>query len=430
MRPEALLKRAEPKPSGPQRAWASRPGAQRPGPRRLCVAVACTDPGIPVFGQKGASIHLQEVLRAFLRAGHRPVLFTPRPGGAAPPGLEDIPVVSLPPAEGADAGAREEAMRQTDTALLEALERGGPFDLVLQRYSLFSDAGMRVARQTGTPGILEVNAPLVDEQARHRTLVDRAGAVAGTRRALEAADLIVAVSPAVARWTRTMAPAAASRVKVVPNGVDPTRFLRAPIRDLEPSDAVMHLGFVGTLKPWHGVSALLDALARLIRGGGAWHVTLVGDGPERDALEHQAEVLGVARHVTFLGAVPHERIPGLLAGFDVALAPYPDPGDDGFYFSPLKVMEYLAAGVPVVASRVGTLESLIESGTHGLLVEPGNPDALATALKELRRQPDLRRSLGEAGHNLVRQRHTWDGVVETLLEGVGLASPRASAGRV
>lgn len=390
----------------------------RPDRSSLRVALACTDPGIPLFGRKGASIHLQEVGRAFLRAGHRPLFLTPRTGGLPSSDLEGVPVIRLPMPRGPHQAARERAIHHTDAALLDALRRLGPFDLVMQRYSLFSHAGMRFARETRTPGVLEVNAPLTDEQARHRSLVDRSGAEAATRRALEAADLVVAVSPAVARWAHATAPA--SRVKVIPNGVDPSRFAEAPVRDLSRPGATMNLGFVGTLKPWHGLSTLLQAVAVLADGGGAWRLTLVGDGPERASLEREAEELGISAFLTFAGAVPHGRIPEILASFDVALAPYPPPGPGGFYFSPLKVMEYLASGLPVVASRVATLETLIESGTHGVLVEPGDPVRLANAVRELRRDPERRRSMGRAGRDLVTRKHTWDGVVASILEGVGL----------
>jgi glycosyltransferase involved in cell wall biosynthesis len=108
----------------------------------------------------------------------------------------------------------------------------------------------------------------------------------------------------------------------------------------------------------------------------------------------------------------------LLAGADAAVAPY--PGDDANYFSPLKVFEGMAAGLPVVASRVGQLPELIRDGRTGLLVAPGDPEALAASLVELAHAPARRARIGAAAREHVLREHTWDGVVRRVL---GLAVP-------
>ena len=82
--------------------------------------------------------------------------------------------------------------------------------------------------------------------------------------------------------------------------------------------------------------------------------------------------------MTFTNAVAPEAVPGLLASIDAAVAPYPALGH--FYFSPLKVYEYMAAGRAIVASRAGQLEELLEDGAHALLCPPGDAAALAEAL--------------------------------------------------
>jgi glycosyltransferase involved in cell wall biosynthesis len=99
---------------------------------------------------------------------------------------------------------------------------------------------------------------------------------------------------------------------------------------------------------------------------------------------------------------------------DVGVAPYPNLSH--FYFSPLKVYEYMASGLSVVASRIGQIADLIEHGVTGLLYPPGCPDNLSTALERLRLEPDLRCRLGHAARAKVIRHHTWDAVAKRILE--------------
>jgi glycosyltransferase involved in cell wall biosynthesis len=131
--------------------------------------------------------------------------------------------------------------------------------------------------------------------------------------------------------------------------------------------------------------------------------------------------LAGAAHLT--GMVAPTQVPGLLASMDVAVCPYPK---QRFYFSPLKVYEFMAAGLPVVASRIGQLGELIEDEMTGLLCPPGDTTALADALDRLRRDPVLRRRLGQAARASAIRDHTWHAVVDRILylAGLGLPAPR------
>src|SRR6266481_7827955 len=138
------------------------------------IAYITADPGVPVFGSQGCSIHVQEVLRALAGRGAEIELFATNCAGEPPPGLGKVRLHPLPPAPKGDLASREQKCLTANSALREALESEGPFDLVYERYSLWSFAGMEYARATATPGLCEVNAPLMEEQAEHRGLVDRA----------------------------------------------------------------------------------------------------------------------------------------------------------------------------------------------------------------------------------------------------------------
>ena len=113
-----------------------------------------------------------------------------------------------------------------------------------------------------------------------------------------------------------------------------------------------------------------------------------------------------------------------MAGSAIGVAPYPDlGGGEQQYFSPMKVLEYLAAGLAVVASDVGQVPQLLEdgSGRHGVLVAPSDPTALAAALDDLAACPDRRARMGRGGRLLAEERHSWRRTVDRILELAGLA---------
>jgi glycosyltransferase involved in cell wall biosynthesis len=375
------------------------------------IAYVCADAGVPVFAAKGCSVHVQAVAGALRKAGADLWLFAARPEGPVPTPLAGIPIRRLPcPAED-DRAARERAALEANGALRGALEAEGPFDAVYERYSLWSFAGMEYAREAGAAGLLEVNAPLVEEEAAHRTLVDRETAESVADRAFAAASRLIVVSEPLARWI-ALRPSAAGRVHVIANAVDPARFPAdvAPTRRVAGAFTV---GFLGGLRPWHGLPLLAEAFARLHARRPGSRLLVVGDGPERERFESALCMHGVRHLAELTGAVAPEQVPGLLASMDAAVAPYAQHPQ--FYFSPLKIYEYMAAGLPVVASRVGQVAEAIRDGETGLLCPPGDAGAIAGALTRLAGDPWLRVRLGAEARRRVVADHTWDAVAGRIL---------------
>src|SRR5262249_66224 len=136
------------------------------------IAYVCSDRGVPVFGRKGCSIHVQEVLRTFLAQGERVTLIAANGSGERPTGMEPLELHTLPDVSTSELVVREQACLAANEITHEILKLTGPFDMVYERYSLWSYAGMEYARCAGIPGLLEVNAPLIEEQQRYRQLID------------------------------------------------------------------------------------------------------------------------------------------------------------------------------------------------------------------------------------------------------------------
>ena len=374
------------------------------------------DPGIGVFGSKGASVHVQEVIRALRVAGHEVIVFCVRTDSSVPADLQDVEVRRFALPKCSSTAAREEAAASVSRHIVEEAARAG-LDCVYERYALFSTAGAQLAEEWSLPFILEVNAPLIAEQSRHRELANAQMAELATQWQFSSASLISCVSAPVAAWvTETLAGVgntATGRVVVVPNGVNTVRITAANRPPRTPL-GLLTVGFVGTLKPWHGTENLVRAMART---QAHMNLVLCGDGPERPGLEELAKTLGMSERVSFLGAVAPERIPGILHGFDIAVAPYPR-GEH--YFSPLKVYEYMAAGLPILASTIGEIPELLDNGGCGVLVPPGDVDALAAGLDLLALSPDLRIELGRRARKAATERHDWRVRVARVLDGVGI----------
>ncbi|SLM97597.1 glycosyltransferase [Brevibacterium yomogidense] len=422
------------------------------------VAYVCVDPGIPVFGTKGATVHIQEVVRVLRDRGADVTVYAARRGKAEPPAdLADLRVVDVPVGSGATA-ERERAQADAAQEIAHRVLADGT-DLVYERYSLFSDVLARAAAE-GVPGVLEVNAPLIDEQREHRELVDGDAALTALRTQASAATRIACVSEPVADWVRSTAGDAVrgSSIVVAPNGVN-TRRLRpraeaetaaaaAPASPtVEPATAAsapataasapattasatapVRVVFVGTLKPWHGTDVLLDALAE---SSGDWRLRIVGDGPQGEELRARVAQLPAhtAGRVEFTGAVTPEQVPDLLADSDVAVAPYPLAAASDSYFSPLKVYEYLAVGLPVVASAIGQIPQVLDGTGAGILVPPSDAGALGSVLDTLTADRPTRQDMSRRARRLAVERHDWNRVVDAVLEGVeiGVLEPPNTA---
>lgn len=370
------------------------------------IAYVTADRGIPVFGEKGASIHIQEMMRAFGKLGHEVHAIAARRGEAPDHSLHVEEVRQ--DAQGNDRAWKERAaMAQADAieARLLALYQDWPFDLIYERYSLWSAAGCRAARKLGVRVATEVNAPLVQEQAAFRSLVCAAEARAIESEVLAGSDVLAAVSRQMGAYLER-AGADPARVRVIGNAVDTGHFhAGVPAASVPsiPKDAFV-VGFTGSLKMWHGVDTLLTAFREFHEAEPRAHLLICGDGPKRGWIDGFVAGTGLQDAVTLAGWVDHVALPGLIARMDIATAPYPASADH--YFSPLKLYEYLAMGRPVVASDIGQTAELLSGSDAAVLLPPGDTVSLAATLKSLCADPVRCRTMSVAAA-AEGARHDW-----------------------
>ena len=305
-------------------------------------------------------------------------------------------------------------------------------DVVIERYHNFGGEGLLAADAVGARTVLEVNAPVVDYPGSPKRTVDRLLVAEPMRRWREwqcrAADLIVTTD-------RAILPAETPAAKVLETdwGADTGRFHPGAAGSVpfarRPGELIVV--FAGAFRAWHGVGRLVDALATLERRGSPWRAVLIGDGPERPALEARVAAERLTR-VTFAGSLAYEAMPAALAAADVGAAPFaPEahaPLRHGFYWSPLKVFEYMASGLPVVAPLLPRLRAILAEGEAGLLYDGAAPDALANALDALA-DDDRRRRLGAAARRRAERHYSWAAHCRALAAAIAdmRATPRAVA---
>lgn len=281
-------------------------------------------------------------------------------------------------------------------------------DFIYERYAFGNAAGVKVAKAEGIPLVLEVNSPMVLELTKTRGLSFPRHARRVETGIFKAADRVAVVTQVLGDMLVEMGVDPA-RIFVTPNGVHLDHFA-SPDRDAAREDlGIGHvdgpvLGFTGYYRDWHRLDLVIDGMKDDAALASA-HLVLVGMGPVEDELRARAAERGVGERVHFAGTRPHHRIPAILPAFDVGLVPAINP-----YASPLKLHEYMAAGVVPVAPDQPNLREVLTDGVDSLLFPPGDGAALNACLGRLAADASLRETLGAASRAAITERDlTWEG---------------------
>lgn len=364
------------------------------------ILYSAIDQSVPAA--HGGSVHVTAVAEGLAERGHDVrVLVSPGDRGRVPSGRAQWS--ALPPPFG------NRRFRLLRARAVRSLARQFKPDAVIERYYNFGGEGILAAKAVGALVVLEVNAPVADHPGSMKHLVDRALIVEPMRRwrdwQCRQADVIVTPSakiiPAdVPAWKIFRTEWGADTDRFHPDATGRVPFTR--------NDRQVVAVFSGAFRAWHGAIHLVDAIRRL-RARGRMDITAVfiGDGPELPRVRAAAAGLD---GITLIGAVPHADVPAILAATDIGVAPFDVAAHPSlaheFHWSPLKIFEYMASGLPVVAPRIERLMSVLSDGREGLLYDAANPDALANALETLA-SASVREPMGTAARARAVAEFSW-----------------------
>ncbi|MDA4122998.1 MAG: glycosyltransferase family 4 protein [Thaumarchaeota archaeon] len=386
-------------------------------PRKICYIA----PDVPIPYPSGASVHVAEVAASLSKLGHE-VHVIARRTRSEEPKEENVSGFTVhrvyrqvvragrmrnSSGDGKEPGRRLGGAYYLYLHTLFALYVAVVASRVISRYHLEAiieretafGAGGMASVFSGRPMVLEIIGPRYSRLSVRRS-----------RRILY--------------YTETMLRSWVDRQKctMVTAGVNLDLFRDDPPLGLSRRHA-LHLGddmtvvgYVGTFQVWHGVDLLLQAGSALQTRHPRLRFLLVG--PSYGRYETLAADLNLASICTFTGAVPYSETPSYMNACEVLVAPYNPSGDElrqkyGIGF-PLKILEYMACGKPVVASDVPPIDALVTSKELGLLVPPGDAAALSSALEELIDDSDESSRIGQRGKALVESRYSWSRFAEVV----------------
>ncbi len=223
---------------------------------------------------------------------------------------------------------------------------------------------------------------------------------------------------------------------IVDNGTAPERVHFVPFGIAQsprqypgdrPADGPVRIAYVGSFYPWHGIQSLIRAFANMAAEVTNATLVLMGDGIMRARCKADAEEMGLGGRIEFTGWMPWDHMVERLRDAHIGVAPY--LAVENFYFEPVKIFDYMAAGLPVIASAQGQVREMLEDGVSGCLVPPGDEAALTRELTRLCRDPDLRARLSTQARQRYLDRYTLAAtasrVVEVCADTVGEPAPSA-----
>ena len=294
-------------------------------------------------------------------------------------------------------------------------------DVIMERYYNFAGGGILYAHRHKIPALLEVNAAMLDPKDALKSRLDHTIFLNRLRWWAETQGKWAAriVTP-----LHTTVPPAVPRAKIVelPWGANVDMFDPAHIsgeavaelrNDLGIAADTQVVGFVGSFRRWHGVNDLITAATHLLAARPQVRLLLVGGGDAFEQIKADVAARGLTDRIIMTGALPYEDIPRYLRLCTLGVAPFntqyhPALRESGFYWSPLKIFEYMAMRLPVVTADIAPLNAIVQSGITGALFREGDSHDLAAAIGRLLDLPDTElAAMGARARATVVEKYSW-----------------------
>ncbi len=368
----------------------------------------------------GMSVYAANLLHELVAFGHDVTMLsdyradpagTAVYGGGPPPDVPGVRVVGIESvgeaAATADVPADFERDLRTRVALVEQLHAERPFDLLHAQYGYPNGfAALEAGRRLGLPVVVSI-------QGGDGHWV---GLCCGThRRAMQAvvahADALLIGARSFAEEVHDNLDVPLDRFTIVPGAVDVTRFTPRPgwapgaLIDANEPRLVYH----GRVDRRKGALDLLDALERLTRDGCRVHLVVSGIGPDSEAVAARTRELGLTDHVTLRGPAAYADVPRVYHEGDIFVSP---TYAEGFSNT---ILEAMASGLPVVSTRTVGVVDCLRDGENGLLVLPGDIDALTRALARVLDDAPLRARLASYALTEVRATYSWPAIAHQIV---------------
>lgn len=296
------------------------------------------------------------------------------------------------------------------------------FDIIHERFGLYSHGGILASKLLHIPHVIEINGPSIEEKklfTKDIAPIQKFTAKVIRKFCLRNTDHVIAVSNNLKSFLLdNHLINRKEKITVLPNAADVTAFNKQfdaqSLKDSLSLKDKFIIAYTGTLQVWYAIEDIISAFPQILKEIPNACLLIVGTGQARKTLEDLAYNLGISDKVRFMGYVQYEKIPEVLSIADVAVAPYKEVGIP-FFNSPIKVFEYLSAGKPIVATKIGQIAEVLKDQHTALLVTPGNIDELANAIIRLAHDEQLRNYLAKNA-KIEAQKYSWDRYADHLVE--------------
>ena len=267
---------------------------------------------------------------------------------------------------------------------------------IYERYAIFSIVGVILAKKYNCPILLEVNYTSLSPLVRKRTKLFKPFARFVDQWVFNNVTAIVAVSGRLKKQLIDDYNISPEKVEVIANAANPEHFKPVKINN----STCCTIGFVGGFYPWHGLDLLVDAIIILKSKHQNIQCLLIGDGPELPKIKSRIEKLSLTEYFTFPGRISHKKLAEYVDKFDIGIMP-----DSNDYGSPMKLFEYMAAGIPYVAADYPPISEITTN--QGKLFEIKNVNSFAEALLAYTEDVEARQVAGGHGRDLVENYFNW-----------------------